>query len=99
MELIRKLGTRKFKHYKRSYGLFKCPFCGQEVEKYLFNGINQRSCGCNIKKQRQKRLTIEEVYIIRKHYSSKKHSLLKLSEIYGVTISTISDIVKNKIYI
>lgn len=47
MELIRKLGTRKNEKNKiESWGLFKCPFCLQEVEKRLSHGRVCQSCGC-----------------------------------------------------
>lgn len=47
MELIERLNTRKNKdgHYVR-WGKFKCPFCLQEVERRLFGGLRDKSCGC-----------------------------------------------------
>lgn len=34
------------KGYKRIIGLFKCVYCLKEVERELYGGIRQKSCGC-----------------------------------------------------
>lgn len=50
MELIKKLGTRLPKNCnskrKLSYGLYLCPYCNKQVEKWLSNGKINKSCGC-----------------------------------------------------
>lgn len=46
MKLIRSLGTRKIKHYVKSYALFYCDYCKKEVERELKNGKEQHTCGC-----------------------------------------------------
>ena len=47
MQLIRKLGTRLNKNgTKQSWAVFWCAFCKSEVERYLYNGLNSKSCGC-----------------------------------------------------
>lgn len=32
--------------FKVKCGLFLCPFCLQKVEKFLNNGLRDKSCGC-----------------------------------------------------
>jgi len=48
MELIKKTSRKAFKNKKSltSFGLFKCPFCNNLVEKQLSHGKNAKSCGC-----------------------------------------------------
>src|SRR3990167_5676572 len=47
MELIRKTRTEINKNgNKIRYAIFKCPFCLQEVERCISNGLKQKSCGC-----------------------------------------------------
>ena len=48
MILIKKCGKRKCKSGNSyfSLGLFKCFYCGKEVEKPLFQGKKYKSCGC-----------------------------------------------------
>ncbi len=48
MRLIKKLDRRLNKNGNRyeTYGLFLCPYCLQEVEKFLSSGKRQKSCGC-----------------------------------------------------
>ena len=47
MKLIKEIESRrgKDKHLRR-WGKFLCPFCLQEVEKLLSNGLKANSCGC-----------------------------------------------------
>lgn len=48
MKLIKYIGKRLNKNgNKVSWGLYKCPFCLQEVERQLSNGKRDKSCGCN----------------------------------------------------
>ena len=47
MELIRKLGTRLNKNGKmKSFAIFWCDFCQQEVVKEISDGKKAKSCGC-----------------------------------------------------
>lgn len=48
MKLIKKLERRigKSGKYTQSYGLFLCPYCGEEVEKQLGYEKICKSCGC-----------------------------------------------------
>jgi len=46
MKLIKKLGCKQTKY---SYGIFKCSYCGNEVEKRLDKGKMYKSCGCHQK--------------------------------------------------
>jgi len=48
MKLIKKLDIRPNKTgpNKNRYGLFLCPYCGKKVERQLFGGKQQNSCGC-----------------------------------------------------
>jgi len=49
MKLIRKTRTKITKNgNKVIYGIFKCPDCLQEVEKYISNGKRDKSCGCKM---------------------------------------------------
>lgn len=52
MELIKNLGTRlsKNKKYVQSYGLFKCSYCGKQVETRLSTGRSKDTCGCFVEK-------------------------------------------------
>lgn len=47
MELIRKTKTTLTKKgNKIRWAIFKCPYCLQEVERQISNGLKQNSCGC-----------------------------------------------------
>lgn len=56
MKLIKELGLRETttmvtykgitKPEKRMFALFKCDYCGQEVEKIKRDGLKYKSCGC-----------------------------------------------------
>src|SRR3990170_224160 len=46
MELLTDLGTRLVNNKWVRYGIFKCSFCFQEVERRLCDGLRQKSCGC-----------------------------------------------------
>ena len=47
MELIRKTQSRtQPSGGKRRNGIFKCPRCGDQVEKLISNGIKSKTCGC-----------------------------------------------------
>ncbi len=50
MRLIKKIESRKNPNskrlYKKPWGLFECPACGEKVEKDYHNGIRQKTCGC-----------------------------------------------------
>lgn len=47
MELIRRTESRRDKTGKlRYYGMFKCPYCKEEVEKVVDSGKKSKSCGC-----------------------------------------------------
>jgi hypothetical protein len=45
MLLIRKLDMREYGNSKVRFGLFKCSYCNQEVEKPYYNGLKLQSCG------------------------------------------------------
>lgn len=48
MELVERTANRTESGGRtRYYGNFKCPFCGNIVERLKHNGRNQKSCGCN----------------------------------------------------
>lgn len=47
MKLIRKLGTKFNKNGKmKSFALFWCEHCNQEIEKEISDGKKAKSCGC-----------------------------------------------------
>lgn len=51
MKLIKKLGTKRLisrndKIYIKRFALFKCQYCGNEVERQIANGKRANSCGC-----------------------------------------------------
>ena len=47
MEIVRKTRVKITKNgNKIRYAIFKCPFCLQEVERQISNGLKQISCGC-----------------------------------------------------
>jgi len=50
MELLKKLGPRKSPTAKNPvyWGLFFCPACGENVERNLWHGRHNPSCGCAI---------------------------------------------------
>lgn len=45
MKLIKDLGTRKCKRFRR-YGIFYCKYCNKAVERLYQHGFKQKSCGC-----------------------------------------------------
>ena len=48
MELIKEVQFRiNKKGNKIRYAIFKCPFCFKEVEKRLWHGLRDKSCGCH----------------------------------------------------
>jgi hypothetical protein len=51
MELIKELGTKFIYGRNNSVGLFLCPVCKKEVERYLHNGLRYKSCGCHPSKR------------------------------------------------
>lgn len=54
MELIKKLHSKQTgKKRWRSFGLFLCSYCKQEVEKEIYSGKRDKSCGCNMVKARR----------------------------------------------
>lgn len=46
MEMIRDLPGRMVGRWMKSWGLFRCPICGKEVEKERYYGRKNKSCGC-----------------------------------------------------
>ena len=81
MKLIRKLGTRISRTgRKRSYAIFWCDFCKQEVEKTLEHGLRDKSCGCEryklsskkLKGKKRKPFTEEHKQNIKKGKKGKK---------------------------
>ena len=47
VKLLKKLDMRFSETgYSKRWGLFHCPFCKQEVERVLADGIKNKSCGC-----------------------------------------------------
>ncbi len=50
MLLLSDLGTKFINKKWIHFGIFKCLYCLQEVEKQLYNGLKAKSCGCNKRK-------------------------------------------------
>ncbi len=46
MELLKILYSKKINNKYRTFGLFLCPYCLQEVTKEIFQGKRDKSCGC-----------------------------------------------------
>lgn len=62
MELIKQIESRRAKNgHLEKWGVFKCPICGQNVEKRLMPGMNAATCskrcgGIRSKKEASKNL-------------------------------------------
>lgn len=72
MKLIEILDLRIVNNGKRRYrfGLFLCPYCLQEVERLIENGLKTKSCGC---------AKSELISNFRKNYVWSEVSKLKIS--------------------
>ena len=46
MELIKKLDIRETSSGRRRWGLFFCPACKNNVERYYYDGLKHKTCGC-----------------------------------------------------
>ena len=47
MQLIKEIGSRRTKKgILKKWGRFLCLICLQEIEKLLYNGLRDKSCGC-----------------------------------------------------
>lgn len=46
MELIKKIGIKKYYSKTANFGLFKCSYCHCLIEKSLKDGLKNKSCGC-----------------------------------------------------